>query len=154
MTLNLAEQLPLLMPIAIEWAEAQAHDALTRGIPLKPLGLALAQRVGVVSPEHIRVAVVPELPLPADPSLRVAANQLGLLGPGMDGLTLGYAVFVRAGRDADPKLLSHEFRHVRQFEAMGSIAAFLQVYLPQLVAFGYGDAPFEVDARAHEIHGA
>ena len=86
--------------------------------------------------------------------LRAAAIQLGLLGPAMDGLTLGYAVFLRKGRDADPQLLTHEFRYVRQCEAVGSIAAFLPIYLPQVLAFGYADAPFEVDARANELHGA
>jgi hypothetical protein len=33
----------------------------------------------------------------------------------------------------------------------GSIAAFLPTYLQQIVDFGYANAPFEVDARRHEI---
>jgi hypothetical protein len=70
----------------------------------------------------------------------------------MAGLTLGYVVFVRGGFEADIRLLSHEFRHVAQYEACGGIPNFLAAHLRHLVAFGYEDSPFEVDARAHEIH--
>jgi hypothetical protein len=91
--------------------------------------------------------------LPTDTALRNAAVQTGLLGPGMIGLTLGYAVLIRRGHEASPRLLSHEFRHVYQYEAAGSIAAFLPGYLQQIVAFGYVNAPLEADARAHECHG-
>ena len=67
----------------------------------------------------------------------------------MVGLTLGYSVFVCTGH-VNPRLLRHEFRHVYQYEQAGSISAFLPVYLGQIVRIGYRDAPFEVDARAHE----
>ena len=71
---------------------------------------------------------------------------------GRAGLTLGYAVFVRRGHET-LRLLSHEFRHVYQYEQAGSIGAFLSVYLPQVVQFGYEQAPFEIDARAHQETG-
>lgn len=84
--------------------------------------------------------------------MRAAALQTGLLGPGMVGLTLGYSVIVRHGHDTT-RLLSHEFRHVYQYESAGSIAAFLPLYLQQIVEFGYDNAPLEIDARLHEIDG-
>ena len=68
----------------------------------------------------------------------------------MIGLTLGYAVLICRGHESRPRLLSHEFRHVYQYEAAGSIAAFLPAYLEQIVAFGYFNAPLEADARTHE----
>jgi hypothetical protein len=40
---------------------------------------------------------------------------------------------------------------VPERRAGGGIAAFLAVHLADLVAFGYEDSPFEVDARAHEV---
>ena len=82
--------------------------------------------------------------------LRAAALQAGLLGPGMVGLTLGYSIFIVNGHVND-RLLSHELRHVQQYERAGSIAAFLPTYLSQIVDLGYENAPFEIDARAHEI---
>jgi len=81
--------------------------------------------------------------------LRQAALQTGLLGPGMIGLTLGYSIFVVRGY-MEFRLLSHECRHVYQYETYGSIAAFLPVYLEQIATVGYLDAPFEQDARANE----
>jgi hypothetical protein len=68
----------------------------------------------------------------------------------MAGLTLGYAVFVCRGHETR-RLLSHEFRHVFQYEQNGAIAGFLPLYLQQIVTMGYQNAPLEMDARAHEI---
>ncbi len=152
MPVDLAASLPLFLPRAVAWAEAQAGVVLANGIPLKQASLQIARGVGVIKPENIRIGVVDDLPLPDDASLREAALQAGLLGPGMIGFALGYAVLICRGYHANQRLLSHEFRHVYQYEAAGSIAAFLPVYLQQIVAFGYANAPFEADARAHEYH--
>ena len=68
----------------------------------------------------------------------------------MVGLTLGYSIFIVRGH-MSPRLLSHECRHVYQYETAGSISAFLPVYLQQIATVGYQSAPFEQDARAHEF---
>jgi hypothetical protein len=148
--MNLTATLPLLLPRAVAWAEAQAQSCLAFGVPLGDPGVALARSVGVRNPGSIRLGVVQTLPMPDDPELREAAIQTGLLSPGMVGLTLGYAVFLCRGHDADPRLLSHEFRHVHHYEAAGSIGLFLPIYLSQIVQFGYLNAPYEQDARAHQ----
>lgn len=132
---NLAAALPILLPKAIAWAEAEAAAAQRQGSPLNANGVRLARAVGVARPELIRVVEVAELPFPADPKLSVATTQYRLLGPHMAGLTLGYAVFVRKGHSS-ARLMSHECRHVYQYEVAGSIAAFLPVYLGQIVTFG------------------
>ena len=150
MEFDLKAALPVLLPRAIAWAEARAHDVLTHGSPLTDERLALARSVGVARPELVRIAVVTALPLPDDPELRLAALQSGLLGPQMIGLTLGYAVLVCGGHE-NPRLLAHELRHVHQYESAGSIANYLPVYLRQIVELGYWNAPFEADARAHEV---
>jgi hypothetical protein len=148
---DLASLLPGVLPRAIAWAELQEQQVLALGAPLGARDQALASAVGVRRPELIRVQVVDALPLPDDHELRTLAIRAGLLGPGMIGLTFGYAVSACRGHDASPRLLSHEFRHVYQYEALGSIKHFLPVYLQQIAQFGYHDAPLEVDARAHEI---
>ena len=148
--IDLRAALPLLLPGAIKWAEAHAREAAATGVALTGCQADIARCVGVQRPELIRVVVVDSLPLPEDPTLRAAALQTGLLGPHMAGLTLGYSVFVVRGHQS-VRLLSHEFRHVHQYEAHGSIAAFLPVYLQQIVEVGYDNAPSELDAQAHEI---
>lgn len=110
----------------------------------------MARKVGVYAADRIRIQSCEHLPLPLDPLLQAAAIQAGLLGPSMVGLTLGHSVFIRMGHES-PRLLAHEFRHVFQMEQYGSIAAFLPVYLQQVITVGYENAPFEIDARAHEI---
>ena len=123
---------------------------MPRGAGLRPPLLSIANQVGVRRPELIRICLVDAVPMPSDPLLAEAANQVGLAADGMAGLTLGYVVFVRRGHESNLRLLSHEFRHVAQYEASGGIAQFLGAHLRHLVAFGYEDSPFEVDARAHE----
>jgi len=151
MTFDLRSALPVLTPKAIAWAEAQSQNAMKTGRPLTEPFLSIARRVGVASPERIRILDVPRLPMPDDPHLKQAAVATGLLGPGMVGLTLGHAVLVCSGYGQDVRLLSHEFRHVHQYEHAGSITAFLTAYLQQIVTVGYMNAPFEIDARAHEL---
>ena len=148
--MDLRQALPHLLPSAIAWAEAEAKKVTESGTALTPSEEEVARSVGVQRPELIRIATVEGLPLPEDAALRTAAEQTGLLGPGMVGLTLGHAVFICRGHKTR-RLLSHEFRHVHQYEKHGSIAAFLPVYLKQIVEVGYANAPFEADARAHEL---
>lgn len=148
--MDLLEALPMLLPAAIAWAERRAQQAAQAGTGLTHDETLLARRVGVRHPELVRVEIVDDLPAPEEPVLRAAAAQAGLIGPGMAGLTLGHAIFVRRGHK-DARLLSHELRHVHQYEEHGSIAAFLAVYLPQVVECGYAAAPLEMDARAHEL---
>ena len=152
--MDLLDQLPKLLPGAITWAEARANKAAEVGSPLTPDEQSIARTVGVTKPELVRIEMVDDrLPVPDDPVLRAAAIQAGLLGPGMVGLTLGHSIFICRGHKTC-RLVSHELRHVYQYEQHGSIAAFLPVYLAQVLQAGYQNAEFERDARAHELRDA
>jgi len=146
--------LPRLLPRAIAWAEDRAAKAAAVGARLTAAEEEIARAVGVAKPELVRVEIVGDsLPMPDDPALREAALQAGLLAPGMVGLTLGYSIFICAGHKSR-RLLSHELRHVHQYEQHGSIAGFLPIYLEQVIEVGYIDAPLERDAREHELRDA
>ncbi len=150
MPIDLKTVLPVLLPRAIAWVEAQSAAILRSGRPLSETEIRLARAVGVKRPEDVRVSVVDSFPLPDDPELRSVAVETGLLGPGMIGVTFGHGIYVCDGH-VDNRLISHECRHVYQYEEAGSIAAFLETYLWQIVTFGYHDAPLEIDARQHEL---
>jgi hypothetical protein len=148
---DLLSQLPKLLPGAIAWAEVRAKKAAGVGSPLTPDVQSIARAVGVTKPELVRIEIVGDrLPIPDDPVLQAAATQAGLLGPGMVGLTLGHSIFICKGHKTR-RLVSHELRHVYQYEQHGSIAGFLPVYLAQVLQVGYQNAAFERDARAHEV---
>jgi hypothetical protein len=147
--MDLRAALSFLLPKAIAWAQDEALRAATSGRALTAEEITLARKVGVVNAEVVRIQSCDRLPMPQDPSLNAAAVETGLLGPGMVGLTLGCSVFVCRGHETR-RLLAHEFRHVFQYEQNGSIAGFLPIYLQQIVSMGYGNAPLEIDARAHE----
>jgi hypothetical protein len=146
----LATLLPELMPAAIAWAEQSAEDIAKTGFPLNEFGISLGKRVGVIHPERVRLKFVDTIPKPDDSSLRAAIELVGFLGPNTAGLTLGHSIYIRNGTDSI-RLVSHELRHVYQYECAGSIALFLPLYLEQIVQYGYENAPYEVDARANEI---
>jgi len=146
----LAALLPGLMPAAIAWAEQSAQDIAKTGLPLNEAGLSLARRVGVMYPERVRLKFVDAIPKPEEASLRAAIEVGGFFGPNTAGLTLGHSIYIRNGTGS-PRLVSHELRHVHQYEVAGSIALYLPMYLGQIVQYGYENAPYEVDARANEI---
>jgi hypothetical protein len=147
---DLAEALPHLLPKAIAWAEACSTEIMTSGAPLTALELRLAHLVGVQQPERVRILEVSEIPQPEDPELRQAVTATGFLGPHTIGLTVGYGIYIVAGH-ATNRLVSHECRHVYQYEVTGSIRNFLPIYLRQIASVGYAAAPLELDARAHEF---
>ncbi len=150
MNSDLADRLPLLIPKAIEWAEGCCAQIASLGKPLRESELSLAGRVGVAKPEMIRILFVPQMPTPPDIELKQAAFETGLLGSGLVGLTFGYGIYLLEGNDC-PQLISHECRHVYQYEQAGSVSKFLLKYLQEIVRFGYYNAPYEIDARAHEL---
>lgn len=155
MSHDLSALLPQLLPAAIAWAQSCEAAILAEGEALDEPGLALAEIVGVRRPERVRVQHIPAIPWPKDPVLRQAAIHTGLLGPGVGGLTLGHGIYIVGGpidgpSGCHPRLLSHECRHVHQYEVAGSIGAFLKVYLRQVIELGYSRCPYEIDARNWE----
>lgn len=139
-----------LIEKATEWAEQQALIIAREGTSLAKNELMLARKVGVMRAELIRVMLVPEVPQPDDLLLRQWIRQAGMPSLGAAGLTIQYGIYIREGCYSQ-RVLSHECRHVQQFEQAGSVAVGVQRYLEQVIKFGYRDAPFEVDARDHEV---
>jgi hypothetical protein len=149
MKFKIHKSIVTLLPKAIAWAEAQSDYVVRHGMALNETLREMAVNAGVRNPHLIRIAEVTQIPLPEDPDLQVAAAAIGMIGPKVVGLTLGYGIYILKGHKSN-QLLSHEFRHVQQYEQAGSIRKYLPIYLGQITTFGYQNAPFEVDARAHE----
>jgi hypothetical protein len=150
----IATQLPVMLPRVVAWAEKLSTEGHAAGALLTAGQLEIARGSGVREPSSIRLVVVDRIPLPEEPALKAAALQVGLSAASAAGMTIGYTVVVRRGYEGSTRLLSHEFRHVAQYEAAGGIRPFLAKHLADLAAYGYEDSPFEVDARAHERDGA
>ena len=53
--IDLAAELPRLLPKAIAWAEAESAEAARSGTPLDPFQMRLASAVGVQRPELVSV---------------------------------------------------------------------------------------------------
>lgn len=150
MNVDLQRQLPELLQEAILWARQHEQLIAVHGKPLSAQGLELACRTGVRCPELVRLQEVPQIPLPDYPGLRALSQSSGAISGSTAGLTLGHGIYIREG-EATARLVSHELRHVFQYELLGGIEMFMSVYLPQVLIHGYRQAPLEQDARDHEV---
>jgi hypothetical protein len=151
--LDLIKLLPRLLPPATAWVQAQEAKILASGRPLSETETKLAVLVGVQHPGAVRIAVVRNIPTPEDFELRSIAAETNLIGPNTGGITFGHGVYILEGHVTN-RLVSHELRHVHQYETFGSIGAFLTTYLEQIATVGYDRAPLEMDARSFERHSA
>jgi hypothetical protein len=145
--MDLAVELPRLLPLAVAWAEENSTLILRDGIPLSEQGTQLALLVGVKDYARVRILLVHSIPAPSDPVLQAACAQLQFLEPNTHGLTLGFGIFVKKGFETGRGLIAHELRHVAQYEQYFSIGAYLSDYIPELIRFGYAAAPLELDAQ-------
>lgn len=143
-------QLGEMLLAAATWATSVEAQVLASGRQLTALELAQARRVGVRDPARVRVQVVEAIPIPDHPALASLAQGSGALSEHTSGLTLGQAILVRRGCELDLRLMAHELRHVMQYEVLGGIPWFMAIYIPQVMAHGYRDAPLEVDAQLAE----
>jgi hypothetical protein len=146
---TLAAALPRLLPLVFDWVQSQEIQVLASGRALTDIEAKLAVAVGVRDRDRVRLKFFTQIPRPDNPELRALGVQTGLLGPHIRGITFGHAIYIRHGQ-ATNRLISHELRHVHQYEAAGSIAAFLGTYLEQIAIVGYERAPLELDAQRHE----
>ena len=148
--MNKAKLLDLVADLAGKWIDEIEKENQLAFRSLTDVEINIASRVGVHFPESIKLIEVSEIPFPTDPLLVGLCKQYDFIGDKSIGLTLGYAVYIRKNY-LSTRLLSHEFRHVYQYEQAGSVHGFLQEYVNQLMELGYNDAPYELDARKHEF---
>jgi len=88
-------------------------------------------------PENIRIRLVASIPIPPVPILKEACTQTGLITSNTIGLTLNYGIYIRQDQIANIGLHAHEFKHVAQYERLGSIEEFLSCYLQEVIKYGY-----------------
>lgn len=141
------KQFVFILPLAVEWAEAQEKVALEHGIPLSNLQTEDAKRVGVIHPEKVRILKVPQIPLPKHPILKSASEAIQLVTPSTIGLTLRYGIFIHSDFSGDRRLIVHELVHTSQYERLGGFLPFLRKYFLELIKIGYPKAPMEQEAR-------
>lgn len=140
----------LFRPLILLWGTCLGITIRLRGRGLEVWEEEIARKVGVRHADKIRLIMVRALPFPTLPGLRRLAERHGMSRYGGRGLTLGHGIFIKEGCYSI-QLLSHECRHVYQYEQAGSMGKLLTRYLEELLVHGYANAPLEQDARQHEI---
>lgn len=101
-----------------------------------------------------REDVPPPFPLPPGVTLRHSrlvpriGGWLSRMGGPAAAVTLGRTILLNPEVRPSPRLLRHELEHVRQWERHP--VAFPFRYIASHIRHGYGDNPFEAEARAAE----
>ncbi len=144
------QQLEALLPRAADWVAQMEAGVLQSGEALNEEELTFARKIGIGSPEKVRLMKVDSMPKPSDSTLAWAASETGLLGPNIAGVTFRYAIFVRADYWRELRLVIHEMAHTQQYERFGGIEPFLKQYISECLTVGYDSSPLELEARAVE----
>ena len=118
-----------LLPLACQWAKTQEEFVLARGVPLRPLQIVDACRVGVRDSSRVKVLVVDRIPLPDNKELAEAARYTQIITAACRGVAIGHAIIIRADSWGDRELLLHQLVHVAQCEQSGSLEHWIQRYL-------------------------
>jgi hypothetical protein len=138
-----------LTPKAIEWYEAVEKQLLPLGRSLTKEELQIAKRLGVDSPEEIRIVILSEFPMPSDPELLQEAKRLGFDSDHVIGRTNGNVILLKPSASSDMSVVTHELVHVRQIRKLG-IRGFVRRYILELETVGYRRSPLELEAYSTE----
>jgi hypothetical protein len=140
----------ILLPLACAWAEEQETLIMREGVALTASQMEDARRIGVVSPERVKLRVVDAIPLPVQPVLRNAAETTGLISLLTCGLTLRYGIYIRSDQWGVRRLVVHELAHTAQYERLGGFQPFLKQYLGECLSVGYPLGSLEQEAKRIE----
>ena len=138
--------LDALAPKAIAWMAEQEAALLKQGRPLTAEEIEIARRMGVQTPEKIRLLVLAEFPFPSDPLLAKEARAIGFGSGKEGGRSMGYAVLVKPQFRGARWLLAHECVHIAQRERLG-LEGFIRRYLLEMRTAGYEHSPLEAEAN-------
>lgn len=149
----MARPLPIalrpLVPLVTAWIERRVERSRAESRPLDAaLRTVLEGRFYTSTLQRVRVVVADQLPSPPVPTLGLARLRQFKRGD-YAGLTLQDTVFIRRDHAGDTGLLVHELVHVVQWARLGP-RAFVDRYARELLEHGYGQAPLERVAYAHE----
>jgi hypothetical protein len=144
---------PLLL-CAVVWVHWRQAVILRSGARLNPAQRELAQALGIVAVDQVRVASAALIPMPLPRWARGLAQRTGWISQHIAGMTLGHGIVLREDYSGDVRLLAHELAHVSQYERLGGIAPFLRQYLRECTWPGYPHGALEREARAAEARAA
>ncbi len=143
---SLLNSLPALLPGAYEFAEKHEAIILAQGEPLSPALVEDARRAHVMHPEKIRIVYVVSLPEPQNGEMMFVAKHMGLFQPRSIGLTFGHGIYLRLDCRENRQMIVHECVHIGQYERLGGIRPFLDMYLRECIEPGYPFGALEQEA--------
>ena len=138
-----AGKLDELLPPLVSWIERVEAQALDIGEPLDAEQRQIAVRAGVRHAEDVRLMMVSSIPVPKESDYVEVFSLLGMAD--LNGITYGRAIFVKGDAPNCAGVITHELKHVAQYEHLG-IEGFLRQFVAEITQHSYRDAPLELEA--------
>ena len=142
-------KLEIYLPKVSRWYAELEQELAQQGRRLTVEELKVAEKLGVLEPERVRVLVLEKFPMPQDSALLVEAKKYGLGSMTEGGRSIGHLVLLKPWVVAHKEVLNHELVHVAQMDRMGQ-EAFLRRYLIELEMMGYARSPLELEAYSKQ----
>ena len=143
--IDVVAKIEKLFPQALEWYDQVEGQLSPIGRPLSETELAVARKLKVLHPKHVRVVVLARFPMPENRELRVQAQRYGMGSYFEGGRTFGYVIMLKPRYADNLTVISHELVHVSQYDRLGR-AAFVRRYLVEMEIMGYARSPLELEA--------
>lgn len=135
-----------LTPLTLEWYKQIESQYLAKGRELTEEEIKIAREVGVAQPEHVRVIILNDFPLPANKTLYNHTKQYGLGTTAESGRTMGNIVMLKARVQDQRWMLAHQLSYIAQQQRMGR-REYIRRFIAEREIMGNKRAPMVLKAN-------
>lgn len=137
-----------MLPFAMWWVRHNEKIALRMGRKLNDEEMSWAKQIGIAHPEKIRILNVARIPTPVPYLIEKRLQRRGYPAGSAAGMCMRYGIYAKETYAHKKSLIAHELVHTHQFERLGGLWHFLNIYLKETMILGYANSPLEIEANS------
>ncbi|MEZ7956591.1 MAG: hypothetical protein QMC23_06615 [Rubritalea sp.] len=136
-----------MLPLTIWWVRHHEKIALRMGRKLGDEEMIWAIQIGIAHPEKVRILNVSRIPSPVPHFIEKLLQRRGYPTGNTAGMCMRYGIYTKETYAHKKSLIAHELVHTHQFERLGGLWHFLNLYLKETMILGYANSPLEIEAN-------
>jgi len=136
-----------MLPLTIWWVRHNEKIALRLGRKLSDEEMNWAMQIGIAHPEKVRILNVARIPTPVPHFIEKLLQRRGYPAGNAAGMCMRYGIYAKETYAHRKSLIAHELVHTHQFERLGGLWHFLNLYLKETMILGYANSPLEKEAN-------
>lgn len=137
----------LIAPILALWVRHHESKICKQGRQLSEEETKYAIDLGILCYDKVYILEVAKVPSGLPPFIEKWLQRMHFPAGNAAGMSMRYGIYIDKSYRSNIELIRHELVHTAQYEHLGSLRKFLQLYIYQMMALGYQNAPLEMDAR-------